>query len=120
MALTSEIRDLCLVPRENRMSETIAHLGPERVRELRGSSRKVVTDSEAMLAACDRRALHAVAEIQAGEVLTAQNIQILRGERNLRPGLHPRFWEVLEGAKATRAINYGDGIVWDDVLGRES
>jgi N-acetylneuraminate synthase len=94
------------------------HLGVARVQTLLGDPRKRVTASESLLAGTDRRALHALEDIPVGAVLTDQNVGVLRGERNLPPGMHPRWLESVLGATAQRPIAYGHGIVWDDLLVR--
>lgn len=114
--LVDELRALEQIPADDRLEAVEARLGEERVCTLRGQARKAVTPSEAALASHDRRSLHATADIAAGDRLGAQNVAILRGERNLRPGLHPRYWSVLEGVRAARNVEYGQGVTWEDVL----
>lgn len=115
-ALVADLRALHAVDPAARPAAVRRQLGDETVDVLLGSPSKQVAASESLLAACDRRSLHAIAEIAEGEELGAHNIAILRGERNLRPGLHPRHWDQVAGARAVRAVPYGDGIVWDDVI----
>jgi N-acetylneuraminate synthase len=56
-----------------------------------------------------RRSLYAVAPIAAGELLTPQNV------RSIRPGygLAPKHIDAIVGARATRAIAYGEPLAWD-------
>lgn len=112
------IHDLDSRPLEARIEKVADAIGAELVEELRGRPVKRVADSEALLAAVDRRSLHALQDIPAGDLLSESNVAVLRGERNLRPGLHPRHWIQLRGVRATRSIRQGDGVVWDDVLVR--
>jgi N,N'-diacetyllegionaminate synthase len=79
-----------------------------------GSGKKEVLDVEAELYEKARRAVHAVEDIESGDELTEQNLKVLRpGERD--NGLHPKFYDELVGARASRDIESGSGIGWEDV-----
>lgn len=56
-----------------------------------------------------RRSLYAVADIQAGEVLTVDNM------RAIRPGygLPPKHWDALLGKRAKTAIKRGTALQWN-------
>jgi N-acetylneuraminate synthase len=41
---------------------------------------------------------------------------VLRSEKNLTPGLHPRFWDAIMGRTTVRPIRSGCGITWDDLM----
>jgi N-acetylneuraminate synthase len=61
-----------------------------------------------------RRAVHAVADIEAGTEFTEENMKVLRpGEREA--GLHPKFYGEILGKTAGRDVQKGAGIQWDDV-----
>lgn len=115
-ALVEAVRKVEAVAPEARLDHARGVLGPEVVDCLLGSPRKVVAPSEAEMARCDRRSLHALADLEAGDVLGPENVGILRGERNLRPGLHPRYAPVVFGTPLQRPVAYGQGVEWADVL----
>ena len=115
-ALVAAVRALEALPEADRLPALEEAHGPELVEAIIGSRTKVISAAEAELAACDRRAIHSLRAIEAGEVLDDSNVKVLRGERNLRPGLHPRHLHTILGARATRAVAPGDGIVWADLL----
>jgi len=56
-----------------------------------------------------RRSIYAVADIAAGEKLTAQNVRIIRPGF----GLEPRHFDELIGRAAARSIARGTPIAWD-------
>lgn len=58
-----------------------------------------------------RRSLYFVAELSAGDVISANKV------RSVRPGfgLAPKFYEQLLGKRVNRAIKYGDPVTWDVV-----
>ena len=79
-----------------------------------GTGAKSVLDVESELHDKARRAVHAVADIEAGEKLTAKNVKVLRpGEQDA--GLHPKFYDEILGATAARDIQRSAGLQWDDV-----
>ena len=84
-----------------------------------GPRRKEIMPVEAELYPCDKRSIHAIRAIAAGERLTAKPSD-LRSERNLAPGLHPRYWDVVLGARTTRPLSEGEGLGWSHLLVRES
>lgn len=79
-----------------------------------GSGKKRVLEIERELHEKARRAIHAVKDIKAGEVLTEENLKILRpGGRE--PGIDPKFYDEIVDATASRDIQKGNGIQWDDI-----
>ena len=83
---------------------------------LLGVPAKTVTPAEAEIATCDRRSILASRAIAPGERLTETNTCILRSERNLTPGLHPRFWSTIIGRRAVKPVGPGEGIRWEHLL----
>ncbi|MFA9518179.1 N-acetylneuraminate synthase family protein [Halopenitus sp. H-Gu1] len=79
-----------------------------------GSGEKRVLEVEQELHEKARRAIHAGEYIEQGEPLTKENLNVLRpGERE--SGLHPKFYNELLETTATRDIQRGKGIKWEDV-----
>jgi sialic acid synthase SpsE len=87
----------------------------EHVERVFGDGRKTLAPSEAANYATTRRSLLAVRDIAQGEAFTAENIALLRSEKNLSPGLHPRFLPMVMSRRAARAIPSGQGISWLDL-----
>lgn len=56
-----------------------------------------------------RRSVYFAEDIQAGEVLTAKNLRVVRPGF----GLHPRFYQSLLGKRARNNIEKGTPAVWD-------
>jgi sialic acid synthase SpsE len=61
------------------------------------------------------RSLHALRDIGAGEIITADMVAALRTEKALRPGLAPCWEGEITGRKARAAIPAGEGIRFEDV-----
>ena len=89
--------------------------GTERLRAAIGTGVKDLAPSERANYRRTNRSLHAVDEIRAGGVITAEAVAVLRTEKVLRPGLGPEFLPVVVGRRAARTIPAGEGITWDDV-----
>ena len=79
-----------------------------------GSAEKRVLDVEGELYEKARRAIHAVADIEAGETFTDENVKVLRpGDRE--SGLHPKFYDEVIGKTVAKTVEKGQGIQWDDL-----
>jgi len=79
-----------------------------------GTGEKRVSEVEQELHDKARRAIHAIEDIAAGEELTEENLRVLRpGEK--QSGLHPKLFDELVGATATRDIGSGKGLTWEDI-----
>jgi sialic acid synthase SpsE len=110
-----------------RAVERAATLGPEAaiedLRRERGEElvNAVLGDGVKRLAPSERanyertnRSLHALRDIAAGEIITADAVGILRTEKILRPGLPPSWAEKVIGRKARAFIAAGEGIRFED------
>lgn len=91
-------------------------IGAERLAAIRGDGVKRLAESERRNYGFTNRSIHARDDMPAGTVLTEENAAILRSEKNLTPGLHPRYWELLLGRPLAREVHAGEGISWDDIL----
>ena len=79
-----------------------------------GTGEKSVLDVESELHEKARRAVHAVEDIAAGEMLTTENVKVLRpGEQEA--GLHPKFYGEILGATAVSDIQRSAGLQWNDI-----
>ena len=89
--------------------------GAERVRRVIGSGVKDLAPSERANYRRTNRSIHAVSDIGAGSVITADAVAVLRTEKVLRPGLGPEFLPVVTGRRSSRDIPAGEGITWEDL-----
>lgn len=86
------------------------------VQEILGTGQKTIQAAEQDLYPNDKRSIHAIVDVPAGEALSDRNVRILRSERNLRPGLHPRYWEVVLGALTVSELRAGEGVSWEHLI----
>lgn len=123
-AISAQLRDVAQDPVERRrlrltlQAELADEYGTSRVEAVLGTGIKSLAKSEARNYGFTNRSIHGVTEIPAGTVLTEENTAILRTEKNLKPGLHPRYWQQICGVKTTNPIAAGQGITWEDVFSR--
>ncbi|MDW8206714.1 MAG: N-acetylneuraminate synthase family protein [Chloroherpetonaceae bacterium] len=118
--MARRVREVEALPDAERMSAVQERFGAGAVRAVLGHGRKEIMPAEAEYYPCDRRSIHAIRAIAPGEVLSPDNLRILRSERNLTPGLHPRYWEVVLGARAVRSLAVGEGLQWRHLLAEGS
>ncbi|HKK48298.1 MAG TPA: N-acetylneuraminate synthase family protein [Alkalispirochaeta sp.] len=90
--------------------------GDHRVENVLGTGVKQLAPSEERNYGFTNRSIHAIRDIAAGDVLTEDSIAVLRTEKNLSPGVHPRYWDTLLGRHTTRHMSSGQGVTWDHLL----
>jgi sialic acid synthase SpsE len=99
--------------------ETLALLRRERgtdtVDAVLGSGVKTLAPSEKENYTRTNRSIHALRDIQAGEVIRAEDFAVLRTEKILRPGLAPSWAASICGRTARQFIPAGEGIRFEDV-----
>ncbi len=109
-------------PRESELRRGISRHSdlssyPEaRINAILGSGVKTLAPSEAANYGRSNRSIHALNFIPAGSPISKDMICVVRSEKNLRPGLHPRHLSLILGRRALRDIPTGEGLLWDDLL----
>ncbi|MCV0393553.1 MAG: N-acetylneuraminate synthase family protein [Nitrosopumilus sp.] len=79
-----------------------------------GSGKKIIQKEEKELRKYAQRAIQAIKPIKKGEIFREnRNIGILRSG-NQKKGIHPKYISNVEGKKARRKIEYGQGITAED------
>ncbi len=91
-------------------------LGRERVRSILGDGVKRLAEAERGNYGRTNRSIHARTGIPEGAEITGDTICIVRTERELAPGLHPRYEDLVIGSKARRSIEAGEGIGWEAII----
>lgn len=116
--LAAGIRELEAMEPAEALASMEERYGRERIRQVLGDGVKRLAPSEERFYLTTNRSLHALTDIEAGEVIAAEKLCIVRSEKNLRPGLDPSFCETITGCVAQRRIPAGEGITWEDLLPR--
>ncbi len=97
------------------IDELAAEFGKGRVEAALGDGRKRLAPSERANYARTNRSIHARRPIAAGERLSEDDLAVLRTEKVLRPGLDPRFMDLVVGRVAARDVPDGEGLEWADL-----
>jgi N,N'-diacetyllegionaminate synthase len=79
-----------------------------------GGREKSVQSVEGELYRKARRGIHASRDIEAGERISEDDVKILRPGDKQR-GLHPKYFEEIQGMRAAGYIPRGTGVSWDDL-----
>jgi len=97
------------------IEEIKGEFSPDLVEKTLGNGVKALAPSERANYGRTNRSIHALRDIAQGETIQADMIGILRTEKILRPGLHPRWEKALVGRKARNFIPAGEGIRFEDI-----
>jgi len=89
--------------------------GEELVRQILGSGVKELAPSEKANYRLTNRSIHAMRDIQKGEIIKKGDYAVLRTEKILRPGLEPCWEKLIEGRAAGNLIPSGEGIRFEDI-----
>jgi N,N'-diacetyllegionaminate synthase len=82
-----------------------------------GSGEVEVLKAEEELHEIARRRIHASRDIEEGEVISEDEIEVLRSGRR-KKGLEPKFYEEVVGRTAKTGIEKGEGVTWEDIDGQ--
>jgi N-acetylneuraminate synthase len=115
-AMIKCLKEIERVEPDDRSKWVCNRFGIHKVETLLGHGRKEIMPAESELYPNDKRSIHTIKTICAGEPMSPHNIRILRSERNLSPGLHPRHWEKVLGTKASQDIDLGAGLQWQHLF----
>jgi len=89
--------------------------GIKKINAILGNGIKALAPSEKENYFRTNRSIHALRDIQAGEIITEKDFAVLRTEKILRPGLPPSWAAKLSGRTAKYYIPDGEGIRFEDI-----
>lgn len=85
-------------------------------KKILGTGQKVITPSEREIYPGDKRSIFVIKDLKKDERLNKNNTAILRAERYLKPGLHPRYVDLVLGKKVIKSIKKYTGLQWEHLL----
>jgi N-acetylneuraminate synthase len=88
---------------------------PGRIDRLLGTGRKRLAPSEKENYGRTNRSIHALEDLQKGQIIAESRIALLRSEKNLTPGLGPEYLNLVIGKRTNRFIAAGEGVNWSDI-----
>jgi len=104
---------------ETGAEQTLANISREHgaslVEAVLGNGVKALAPSEQDNYERSNRSLHALRNINKGEIIKAEDFAVLRTEKILRPGLPPSWADRICGRTARQFIPAGEGIRFEDV-----
>lgn len=98
------------------LEELEAEYGKERVQAVLGTGIKKLAPAERANYGRTNRSIHIMHDMKAGDSITPDSIAILRTEKILEPGLDPKYFSQIIGAKLSQDITAGQGILWHHLL----
>ena len=113
--MTSAIHHAAAADPDETIKNMIQERGAKTIKTVLGNGVKDLAPSERDNYMRTNRSIHALRDIQAGQVITSEDVAVLRTERNLRPGLAPSLVPKVCGRTAKQFIPAGEGIRLEDV-----
>lgn len=101
--------------KELQYKELINKFGVEKINAVLGNGEKKLADGEKSNYNRSNRTICATNDLKIGTVLSDDNMAIYRCEKELKPGLNPKYWDILKGRKLRSDIKAGNGINFDDL-----
>ena len=98
------------------LEELEAEYGKERVQAALGTGIKKLAPAERANYGRTNRSIHIMHDMKAGDSITSDSIAILRTEKILEPGLDPKYFSQIIGAKLSQDITAGQGVLWHHLL----
>ncbi|MCL1992639.1 MAG: N-acetylneuraminate synthase family protein [Spirochaetes bacterium] len=89
--------------------------GGEFIEKILGDGVKTLAPSEKENYLRTNRSIHALRDIEAGQVIQKSDFAVYRTEKILRPGLAPSFEDLVAGKTAKQFIPSGEGIRFEDI-----
>ena len=90
--------------------------GKEKIQSVLGNGIKKLAPAEEANYGRTNRSLHYMRALKKGEIITKDDVAILRTEKVLTPGISPEFYEQICGSVLVRDISDGAGVQWTDFI----
>jgi sialic acid synthase SpsE len=109
------VRRACEIGAEETIAFYSREKGEDFISRILGSGVKELAPCEKANYRLTNRSIHALRDIQKGEILKRSDYACLRTEKILRPGLDPCWEKAIEGRTARNFIPAGEGIRFEDI-----
>ncbi|WP_230391625.1 MULTISPECIES: N-acetylneuraminate synthase family protein [unclassified Oceanispirochaeta] len=113
--MCSRVRELESLDMVQRQKCLKSWFSADEIKAVQGHGQKILAPSEKMSYGRTNRSIHASFTLERGTVLNPENCCIVRTEKKLTPGMHPRFFDEIMGRRVNRTIPSGEGISEDDL-----
>lgn len=98
------------------MEELEEEYGKDRVKSVLGTGIKKLAPAERANYGRTNRSIHVLNDMKAGDIITQDSIAILRTEKILEPGLAPKYFSQIIGARLSKDIAAGQGVLWHHIM----
>jgi sialic acid synthase SpsE len=88
--------------------------GAQKIERVMGTGVKRLARAEEQNYGRTNRSIHYTRSLKKGQRVTQTDIAVLRTEKILEPGIHPKFYEFVQGKELTRDVRDGDGARLED------
>ena len=113
--MTDSIKQAKLISNDDLFTELKKYFG-EIVDKTLGSGVKKLAKSEKNNYTRTNRSLRFMKDLSKGDIITSNDIGILRTEKILEVGVHPIFLDNFIGKKITKDIKSGDAVNWSCII----
>ncbi|GHU03865.1 spore coat protein [Spirochaetia bacterium] len=113
--MVKSVRHIAGMDKETALEEIKRDRGASLVEKILGDGVKRLSPAEKANYGRTNRSLHALGDIQPGEIIRADMLAALRTEKILRPGLPPCREDEITGRRARLFIPAGEGIRAEDL-----
>lgn len=113
--MTDSIKQAKLISNDDLFTALKKHFG-EIVDKTLGSGVKKLAKSEKDNYTRTNRSLRFIKDLSKGDIITLNDIGILRTEKILEVGVHPLFLDNFIGKKITKDIKSGDAVNWSCII----
>ena len=105
--IPQEAIDFSIQQLKNQFSE-------EKINACIGNGIKVLSKSEEANYGRTNRSIHYMKNLKKGDVISEKDISVLRTEKILTPGIHPKYLHEIIGRKLNKNVTNGSGVQFED------
>lgn len=84
-----------------------------------GDGQKVLSPSEQEFYATTNRSLHALCDIDQGQLFSPKNVAVLRSEKGTTVGISPALYDTIIGAPCQSFLPKGEGLEWHHIIKKD-
>ncbi len=114
--MTKWLHKLTKMTEEEGYEQCISLFGKEKTLAICGNGIKDLAPSEKANYTRTNRSIHYMKDMKKGDVLTQEDIKVLRTEKILSPGISPEHYESVIGKVLRKNVEEGQGLQWEDLL----
>ncbi len=115
-AMVKTVRLASRMPKEEVIKMAKDEFGLAKVEAVLGNGKKHLSKSEKQNYGRTNRSIHFTKDLSKGQKITHADVAVLRTEKILSVGLHPKYLEQVIGATLTQNALDGEGLSWNHLI----